>query len=76
MPWVWVLVLVVGFYVAVKSVQGIRDLVNWYIDGRAFDREQKKLKGQHVLRQASIPPLKEKTTSKPNVGPRRPPRIS
>ena len=72
MPWVWILALIVGAYVAVKSVQGIRDLVTWYLEGRAFVREQKELKGQHALRQASIPPLKEKSDSKSHAQPRRP----
>jgi hypothetical protein len=61
MPWIWILILIVGVYVVVKTVQGIRDLVSWWAEGRAFAREQKLARQRRRQgRRANPPPLKER----------------
>ena len=42
MPWQWLLILIVFAYLFVKLIQGIKDLVAWWREGRAFAEEQKR----------------------------------
>jgi hypothetical protein len=71
--WFPVLLLVASAYLLVKSIQGIRDLIIWYREGRAFAAEQKRLRAlRRQQRSAGInmPALKERPTdsSKPPKG--------
>ena len=42
--WLEVLLLIAAVYLLVKIIQGIRDFVTWYQEGRAFAAEQKRVK--------------------------------
>jgi hypothetical protein len=74
MPWVQILIAIASLYLLVKCVQGVRDFVVWYREGRAFAAEQKRLR---VLRRQersaglNMPALKERpaesSTSKPPI---------
>lgn len=72
MPWVWILVLIVGVYLVVKAAQGIRDFMSWYAEGRAFDKERQRLDEERRKRhhQATPPSLKERPTA-PTKPPKR-----
>jgi hypothetical protein len=71
MPWFWILVLVIGVYLVVKLVQGIRELISWWIDERAFAELQQKSREYRRQGHVSKPPvLKERPwSSKPKRGP-------
>ena len=74
MPWMYVLLLIASAYVLVKVVQGVREFVIWYNEGRAFAAERKRL---HALRRQQrdaglhVPNLKERPadSSKPPAYP-------
>jgi hypothetical protein len=79
MPWPEILGAIVAIYVVVKSVQGVRDFIIWYQEGRAFAAERKRLKDlRHQERSAGVnmPALKErpKDPSKPPLRPAKPPK--
>ena len=64
MPWVWFLVLVVGIYLVVKLVQGIRELVSWWIEGRALaELQQKSREHSRQGHRAHPPSIKERPSS-------------
>ncbi len=71
-PWLLVLVLIATVYLVVKGIQGVRDFIEWYREGRAFAAEQKRFRAlRHQQRSAGInmPALKERPTdsSKPPI---------
>jgi hypothetical protein len=71
-PWLLVLLLIVAVYLVVKGIQGVRDFIEWYREGRAFAAEQKRLRTlRRQQRSAGInmPVLKERPTdsSKPPI---------
>ena len=70
MPWVWILILIVGVYLVVKLVQGIREIVAWWVEGRAFAKLQKKSREQRRQgHPTSKPPaLKERPWSQKPKG--------
>jgi hypothetical protein len=73
MPWLWILAFIAGVYLVVMLIQGIRDLVSWWVEGRAFAKEQKRAKERRrQAHQANPPPLKERPappTKPPKTGP-------
>ncbi len=78
-PWPVVLLLVVAVYLLIKSIQGIRDFVEWYREGRAFAAEQRRLKAlrrQQRSEGVHMPALKERPTdsSKPPIRKVKPPK--
>ena len=61
MPWLWILFLIIGAYLVVKIVQGIRDVVAWAIENRELAAIQKESKERHRQGHLSKPPaLKER----------------
>jgi len=72
MPWLPILLIIVAAYVLIISIQGIRDFIIWYREGRAFVAEQKRLRAlrrQQRSANLNMPALKERPTdsSKPPV---------
>jgi len=70
--WLEVLLGIAAIYLLVKCVQGVRDFITWYQEGRAFAAEQKRVKA--VRRQqrsagVNMPALKERPggSSKPPI---------
>ena len=65
MPWFWFLIIVVGIYLVVKIIQGVRDFVSWWAEGRAFAEEQKiaRQRRQQGHPMSTPPALKEKPSS-------------
>jgi hypothetical protein len=77
--WLQVLLLIASLYVLIKCVQGIRDLVIWYQEGRAFAAERKRLKAlrrQQRSAGVNMPALKERPadSSKPPLRDAKPPK--
>lgn len=78
-PWLVVLLLIAAVYLVVKGIQGIRDIIEWYREGRAFAAEQKRLRTlRRQQRHAGVnmPALKERPTdlSKPPLRHAKPPK--
>lgn len=71
MPWLWLIPLIIGIYLVVKLVQGIRDFVSWWSEGRVLAQLQQKSKehSHHGHPTTKPPTLKEKPSS-----PMRPPK--
>ena len=70
MPWPQILLLIAAIYLLVKLIQGVRDFITWYREGRAFAAEQKRVKAlRREQRSAGVnmPALKERPmdSSKP-----------
>ena len=65
MPWIWFLIFVVGVYVVVKLLQGLRDLVSWWREGRVLtELQQKSREHRRQGHPMSKPPvLKERPPS-------------
>ena len=77
--WLEVLLLIAGVYLLVKCIQGIRDFITWYQEGRAFAAEQKRVKAlrrQQRSAGVNMPALKERPTdsSKPPIRNPKPPK--
>ena len=71
MPWVWIIVVIVSAYVLVKAVQGMRDFISWWSEGRQFAKEWKRTGQRH---RSGPPMLKERPESSQSgsrLGPRR-----
>ena len=70
---VWIFAVIVGLYVVVKLVQGIRDFADWVVEARALaklrrESREHRRQGHH----AAPPPLKERPASgtrPPKIGP-------
>jgi hypothetical protein len=72
MPWLEFLLVIASVYLLVKCVQGLRDFINWYREGRAFAAEQKRLRAlrrQERTTGVNMPALKERPSSKPPIRP-------
>jgi hypothetical protein len=78
MPWPQILLLIAGIYLLIKCIQGIRDFIIWYREGRAFVAEQKRLKALRRRQRAAgvkMPALKERPAdhTKPPIRDTKPP---
>jgi hypothetical protein len=68
MPWIDIFILIAAICIILKTLQGIRDVVSWYIEGRSSAKEQKRLKegrrpeGLHGV--GKMPVFKERPESK------------
>jgi hypothetical protein len=65
MPWFQILLVIAAVYLLIKTFQGVRDLIVWYREGRAFAAEQKRFKAlRRQQRSAGVhmPALKERPT--------------
>ena len=79
MPWPQILLLIAAIYLLVKLIQGVRDFITWYREGRAFAAEQKRVKAlRREQRSAGVnmPALKERPmdSSKPPIRLPKPPQ--
>lgn len=65
MPWLWMLFLIIGAYLVVKLVQGIRDFVAWWVENRELAELRQKSRELHRQGRSSgkPPPLKERSSS-------------
>ena len=77
-PWPIVLALIAAVYLLVKGIQGLRDFITWYGEGRAFARERKRaaaLRRQQRAAGVKMPALKERPadSSKPPIRDAKPP---
>ena len=77
-PWPVVFLLIAAAFLLVKGIQGIRDFIIWYREGRAFAAERKRLKAIRRQQRAAgvnMPALKERPTdsSKPPLRNIKPP---
>ena len=62
-PWLAILCFIVCLFVVITAVQGVRDFVNWYREGREFAKERKRAKAlrqQKKLAKQNMPTLKER----------------
>jgi hypothetical protein len=71
--------LIASVYLLIKCIQGVRDFILWYREGRAFAAERKRLKAlRRQQRSAGInmPALKERPadSSKPPLRDVKPPK--
>ena len=79
-PWLLVLLLIAAVYLLIKGIQGVRDFIEWYREGRAFAAEQRRLRAlrrQKRSEAARMPALKERPTdsSKPPIRSVKPPKV-
>jgi len=70
--WLEVLLLIAAVYLLVKGIQGVRDFIAWYQEGRAFAEEQKRVKAMRRQQRSAginMPALKERPSdsSKPPI---------
>ena len=77
-PWPVVLLLIATVFLVIKGIQGVRDFVIWYREGRDFAAEQKRLKALRRQQRSAgihVPPLKERPAdpSKPPIREAKPP---
>ncbi|MGA2032729.1 MAG: hypothetical protein ABSG68_10760 [Thermoguttaceae bacterium] len=66
MPWLWILFLIAGMYLAVKIVQGAKEFASWLADNRMFAEEQKRARQRHRAahpQQIAVPALKERSVT-------------
>jgi len=64
--------LIAAVYLLVKGIQGVRELITWYQEGRAFAAEQKRVKALRRQQRSAglnMPALKERPadSSKPPI---------
>ncbi len=73
MPWFWILVAIVGVYLVVKIVQGIRDFAAWIVESRELAKLREEARERHRQgRPVNPPPLKERPASTTKPPKRRP----
>jgi hypothetical protein len=77
-PWPIILLAIAAVYLVVKGIQGLRDFITWYGEGRAFAAERKRvaaLRRQQRSAGVKMPALKERPadSKKPPVRDAKPP---